>query len=256
MRLDARRRRIAPLLAAALAAWLGGCTTAGTGVPGEVAISAYGGAASSGRSDLRLERTDGTSVTLADVDWKDESDRSPPFYGVRLGYWFGEDPRWGVNLDFTHAKAIVNTTQVVDVSGTTPTGTVDGRQPIATHLDSFELSHGLNFLTFNVVRRWFPKGKRDGSFGGRLQPYLGGGVGLAIPHVEAMVDGERTSEYQAAGPTLQFALGCNVDVAGPVSAFLEYKLNWADLRLDLAGDTQVRTSLLTHQYIVGLTFRF
>ncbi|MEM8883722.1 MAG: lipid A oxidase, partial [Planctomycetota bacterium] len=71
-----------------------------------------------------------------------------------------------------------------------------------------------------------------------------------------MIDGGHTSEYQAAGFAAQGFAGINVDIAGPWSAFLEYKATWSDLTLDLENGATLDLEPWTHQFILGASFRW
>ena len=96
---------------------------------------------------------------------QDESFDSPQYYSIRCGYWFEKNSDgWGVNIDFTHPKAIVDESQVVHKTGTRAGTNVNENSPIATDIQRFELSHG-HLLTLNAAYRWFPKGERDDTFG-------------------------------------------------------------------------------------------
>jgi lipid A oxidase len=222
---------------------------------GEIALSAYGGKAWNLPADLHVRQPGGTDLTLFGVDLHDDSFEGPIYYGLRATYWLpppaGEARRgrWGLALDFAHAKVIAQETQVVRQEGTRDGAPVNGRFPVSDTLESYELSHGLNLATLNVVRRWLPER-------GRLAPYAGAGAGAAIPHVEATVGGVRTEEYQLAGWTLQGLAGVSLEIAGPVAAFLEYKLNWADVDAGLDGKGSIRQEIWTHQLLLGMTLRF
>jgi len=248
-----RPRSALSAAAIALAVLAGACSA----TRGEYVASAYGGKVAHPAGDLRLLRPDNTHLTFHDVDWHDESFSSPIYFGLRGSYWFERDRSgWGINLDYTHAKAIVDTAQVTQVEGNKSGIPVSGQLPISDNLEAFEMSHGLNFLTVNGMYRWFLKDERDKSLFGRLQLYMGGGVGIAFPHVEATVDGDRTDEYQISGPAAQGFLGLNIDIVGGLSSFLEYKLNWADNDVDLTGGGTIDAETWTSQFILGLSWSF
>ncbi|MHC4223831.1 MAG: hypothetical protein ACYSX0_16450 [Planctomycetota bacterium] len=247
------RRKALSAAAIVLAVLAGACSA----TKGEYVVSAYGGTVATAAGDLRLVRPDDTHLTFADVAWHGESFTGPIFYGFRGSYWFQRDSSgWGINVDFTHAKAIAHTSQVAQVYGTKSGLPVDGKFPIRDNLEAFEMSHGLNFLTVNGMYRWFLKEERDKSFLGRLQFYLGGGLGIAFPHVEATVDGDRTQEYQLSGPAAQGFTGFNIDLVGGLSTFLEYKLTAANNDLDLNGGGTIEADTLTSQFILGLSWGF
>ncbi len=55
-----------------------------------------------------------------------------------------------------------------------------------------EFTDGMNTLTANAYRRFQPMGD--------FAPYVGAGIGLAIPHVEVSNGVTSTEEYQHIGP--------------------------------------------------------
>jgi len=226
------------------------------GPQGELVLSFYGGKSWTMDSDVDLELPGGTDLTFHDVSWDDDSFKSPTYYGFRGIWWIHPAPNWGLSVDYTHAKAIIDASQRTRVTGSVDGVLVDAVLPIGDNLEAFEMSHGYNFLTFNALYRWFPRGHRDETLLGRLQLYVGAGAGIAIPHAEATVRGERTSETQLAGPAVQMQAGLNFDIWGPISGFTEYKVNWADTEIDLSGGGSIRTEAWTHQIAFGASLRF
>jgi lipid A oxidase len=225
----------------------------------EFSILFYVGKSFTSDGDLRLKKGD-RDLTFRRVRWEDKSFKAPVYYGVRASYWFDQMRDWGVAVDFTHAKTILQEQDIVPVTGLRDGAPVDGRERIADSLQHFELSHGLNMLTFNGLYRWFPAGKRDESPSGRLQCYTGLGAGVSIPHVEAHLKDERTGReewtgrYQiAAGPVLNGMLGLNYDFADALSGTLEYKLSYSDTHADLNGGGHIDAETFTNQFISGLS---
>jgi lipid A oxidase len=229
-----------------------GCKSADRG---EFWVSAYVGKSRNNSSDVQLRRDD-RNLQFDAVDFDDESFTQPIFWCVRGGYWMKALPEYGFMLEFSHPKAISDTSQVTNVAGNRNGAPYAGRQPISDDIQELEMSHGYNFLTLNFMRRWFPTGKRDTSFWGRMQPYAGVGAGLAIPHVQATVDGVSTSEYQIAGWTMQGLLGINYDLVAGLSAFLEYKLNYSSVDMNLSDGGSISTEIWTNAFILGLSYRF
>ena len=226
-------------------------------VNAELSISGYGGKSFIDNSDLNLKQGQ-TNLNYKDVSWEDNSFESPVFYGARIGYWLKDTPNIGFSVDFSHLKNYLIDSKSVAVSGTQNNVPVDGNQVInGTALKEFNMSHGLNTLTFNGQYRWFPKGERDLTLLGRLQPYTGLGAGFSIPHVEATVYNLKTYEYQlGAGPVVNGMLGLNYDFYSFISGFLEYKLTYASVQDNLAGGGVINTETVNHQLIFGLSGHF
>jgi lipid A oxidase len=226
-------------------------------VNAEVTIGFFAGQSFIDNGDLNLKQGD-TNLNYQDVSWDDKSFESPIFYGARLGYWFNDAPNWGVSIDYSHLKNYLEYEKTVAVNGVQNGTPLNGNVPIdSTNLSDFNMSHGLNTITFNGQYRWFPAGQRDCTFLGRMQVYTGLGAGFSVPHVEATVKGVNTYEYQAgAGPVVNGMLGINYDIYGFMSGFVEYKLTYADVEDDLKGGGTINTETVNHQLIFGVAAHF
>jgi lipid A oxidase len=226
-------------------------------VNAEVALGIYGGQSFIDNGDLNLKQG-GTDLTFHDVSWEDKSFEEPAFYGVRAGYWFDDAPNWGLSVDFAHLKNYLIDEKTVAVSGTQNGVALNGNVPInSTDLKEFNMSHGVNTLTFNGHYRWFPAGQRDETALGRMQLYTGLGAGFSIPHVEALINTDKTYEYQwGAGPVVNGMLGVNYDIYRFISGFAEYKLTYVNVEDDLRGGGTISTETVNHQLIFGLAAHF
>jgi lipid A oxidase len=222
----------------------------------EFVMTAYGGAINTMDADVKLSRPGGTDLTFSDVPWSDKSFEGPIYYGLRLSYWFSEDKNWGVCMDFTHAKMYAQLNDTVNVTGTRAGVPVTGTEPLNNTFKELSFSHGYNLLTFNGTYRWFPKGSRDNTFLGRLQPYVGLGLGVAVPHVEVEINGNKTEEYQYAGPAFQGFGGINFDIYKNFSIFLEYKLTYADMDADLTDGGSIEVKPWSNHILFGLSYAF
>lgn len=226
-------------------------------VNAEVTLGFYAGQSFTDNGDLNLTQGD-TNLNYTDVSWDERSFESPIFYGARVGYWFNDAPNWGVSVDFSHLKTYLVDSETVAVNGVQNGIPLNGNVPInSTNISSFNMSHGLNTLTFNGQYRWFPACKRDETLLGRMQVYTGLGAGFSIPHVEANINGIRTHEYQwGAGPVVNGMLGINYDIYSFMSGFVEYKLTYADVEAELTGGGSINTESVNHQLIFGLAAHF
>jgi lipid A oxidase len=246
------RRHPGPLLAA-LAAVLAvlGLLAPASAARAEVELTLFAGNAEIRDSDLRLTRPDGTDLRFEDVSWDDASFESPPYYGARLTWWRPRSPAWGVGLDFTHVKANLDVDEVVPVHGRRDGAAVDGRAPVSGDLDAFAMSHGLNTVVLQALRRWGDTGD-DWS---RVTWFAALGAGASVPHVEARIGGLETADYQLAGPALQAVLGLDTAVDEHVGITLEARLSWLDLDTDLTGGAGVETELWLLHLAAGLSLR-
>jgi lipid A oxidase len=218
---------------------------------GELALGFYGGGAVTARSDVHLIRPDGTDLTFEGVSWRGESFVSPIYYGIRVTYWLGGAPQWGVSVDYTHAKMFAKLEETVRVTGTLGAAGVDGPEPLGDTFSALAYSHGHNLFTANIVHRW-RTGAGDGTWRDRFAPYGGGGLGVAMPHVEVTLGDEVTDEYQVTGIALALLGGLEFAVHDRVTLFPEYKLTYADLDGELTGGGSLRVGPWTHHLVLGL----
>lgn len=167
-----------------------------------------------------------TDLTVGGVDWIGMPFKSPIYYGARVTNWPGL-ARFGTMLDFTHAKAIAPFDDDVTLTGTHEGKPLPGQAKVGEVFKHFEFSHGHNMLTVNALTRL-------GFF--RVQPYVGAGAGISLPHTEIAFRTEngRTYEYQYAGLTGQALAGLEVRL-GRASVFLEYKLSYSPYDVPLSG---------------------
>jgi lipid A oxidase len=238
----------------------------------ETTFGAYLGAPYHYPSDFRLIKDGRHDATLKDVEWYTLPFKNPLYYGARIQRWLAGG-RFGTMVDFVHSKAYAPLDKETRLEGT-----LDGQPlPETGTLNQFfkrlEFTHGHNMLTLNGLARL-------GSLG-VIQPYVGAGAGISLPHSEMHVasDPSRTYEYQYTGPTAQVLFGLEWRLKTG-SVFLEYKFTIADYRapithidgswlpLDMwrqfsrwwSGEEPPggwgETRLSSHQVVGGFTVRF
>lgn len=221
----------------------------------EVELSIFTGVALSQDSDLRLGQSGGTDLTFRDVSFEGRDFSTPPYYGMRALWFPSEDSPWGFGAEFFHMKMYAETDASVRVTGRRNGARVDGNERIDQTIQSFSLSHGLNYALGDIVYRWQP-GRRGEDFLGHLEPYVGVGLGVAIPHVESNVNGRFHEEYQLHGPGVEGLAGVNVSLTRHIGLMFEYKFTYANLdSLDIPGGS-IGVTPLTHHLVTGLTFSF
>jgi len=196
----------------------------------EFQLSVYAGAQSA--SDSTVKGTDPSGIGNFDFDtsWEGESGKMPPYWGLR-GTWWRTD-KFGLGVEFTHAK----------VSADSQTMQANGFQIL-------EFTDGLNILTVNVARRWRSDGRR-------WMPYLSGGLGVAVPHVEVETIGGKTIEYQLTGPAARWTAGVAYFVNQKWSLFAEYGGTYSWNKADLDNGGSLETNILTNAVNLGVGYSF
>ena len=148
----------------------------------------YMGAAGTSSNTLAVTPASTPPFSMSDVAYKGQAFRSPWYYGVRAGWLPAATKGAGVEIEWTHAKAIAQ---------------ID---PRASDLNAFQQSHGLNFLLGNLAYR-FPA-----ACSGRCTAVVRGGAGISTPHVESTFRNVHQEQYQRGGFAWQLGGGLEYHV--------------------------------------------
>lgn len=212
-------------------------------------VSVYTGTSFTRNSDLHLRQgASGTDLVLHDIHWDAKPFSDAPYYGVRLTRFFDRNPQWGVALDFTHYKMIAETGRTVAASGTWKGAPAGATVRMNQYVQQFEISHGVNILSLNGMRRWV------GLSG--WQPYAGLGLVYYRPHAESTVDQRsHATGYQSSGFGYQMLGGMQYPLAARWLVFAEAKFNRGRARVEI-DDGHARTPLRTFHLVGGVHYSF
>lgn len=195
----------------------------------ETELSVYTGFQGAFSSDVSGDDGAGGDFDFS-ADWDGKPIAMPPYYGLRGTYWVNDN--WGFGAEFTHTKVYASDETLAD-SG----------------FETLEFSDGLNILTANAMRR-FPNDTR-------VTPYLGFGLGVAIPHVEATPPGgAETFEYQMTGVAARAVAGASYKLNDRWAVFGEYNGTYSANEADLVGGGTLKTNILTNAVNIGTSFSF
>jgi opacity protein-like surface antigen len=192
-----------------------------------------------------------TSLQFDDVHFVAHPFESPQYYSVRGGRLFGDERRWGVEVEWVHPKVYAETSEQVRVSGRIAGAPVDATTRMDTFVQRYSMSHGMNFVLVNVVAR-VPIA-RDGGGDSRLALIARAGAGPMLPHGETEVGGTFVEGYEWAGLGSQFAGGLDVRLVGRLSGTLEYRFSHARPEITIANGTG-RTTANAHQITFGVAY--
>lgn len=226
MTISARRKALS---CSVLALGLAMAALPGAAGADEWEVSLYGGNQTAAASRATGRRADGSGFSSL-IHWDGKSFSPPPYYGARAIRWRESGLGWGVEM--THAK-------VYAPAGDRPAG-----------FTRMEFTDGHNILTANVMKRW------PGGLGGRATPYIGAGLGLAIPHVDVTENGNRTYGYQLTGPAVKLLAGLRYDLGAHWALFGEYQATWTDNEADLAGGGSLSAEVTMQAVNFGVSYRF
>ncbi|MGI3170152.1 outer membrane protein [Pseudooceanicola sp. C21-150M6] len=197
----------------------------------EIELSFYSGYQTSPHSRVRGNRGASSGGTPFDnlIGWDGNSFDAPIYYGLRATWWRGDNIGFG--LEVTHDKAYAPASEM-------PAG-----------FSRLEFTDGHNIITANVSKRW------PGAWG-NFTPYVSGGVGIAMPHVDVTEGSNRTFGYQVTGPAARVTAGAKYAITDRWSVFGEYQFTWSQNEADLTGGGSLETRIITNALNVGVGFSF
>ncbi|WP_458792173.1 outer membrane protein [Yoonia sp. MH D7] len=196
----------------------------------EVELSFYSGAQNSPHSVVSVTGDPDIPSDRFRMGWVGKSMDAPIYYGLRATIW--KTPSFGYGLDFTHNKIYPN----------------EGDLEKAGY-KTLEFTDGLNTLTVNAYRRWQ-------NAIGNFTPYVGGGLGVAIPHVEVTYGASETFGYQVTGAAVTWLAGASYPINDKWSVFGEYKGTYSQNVADLDSGGTLKTDVVTNAVNLGLSFKF
>lgn len=196
----------------------------------EMEVSIYSGWQTAPHSRVTGDHPDGGSYDAL-IGWEGRSFEAPPYYGVRGTWW--RDEKLGFGLEFTHAKVYAPDSEKEDIG-----------------FNRMEFTDGINLITVNAYRRWLNQWQN-------FTPYVGGGIGLSIPHVDVeSAGGEKTFGYQVTGPAVRLLAGVNYDLSERFAVFGEYQFTYSSNEADLDGGGSLETEIKTNALNFGVTLKF
>lgn len=217
--------------------------------PPERYVSFALGTAQNARSTVRVQGPS-TDAAFHGVDWAVHPFESAPYYVVKLGQWSSRAPRWGLELDFTHSKAIALTDQTVRADGVWNGTPLPPRLPLNEHLGKIRFTNGTNILSALPVHRFADPGAR-------IQPYVGVGPAYFIIWSVSEADGvRRHARYHGSG----FGWAGEVGVRGRIderfSWYVEAKVTDGPAEVPAGNDLRLSTRIRTLHQAAGLMLRF
>jgi lipid A oxidase len=196
----------------------------------EFELSVYTGWQTSPHSVVEGNDPNGVGDFDFTAAWEGRSGEAPPYYGFRGTWWRSET--LGFGIEFNHAKVYA-----------------DDETLRKAGFERLEFTDGLNLLTLNVFRR-FPGTPTS------FTPYVGGGLGVSIPHVDVKTPGGKTFEYQLTGPAVQWVAGVSYPLSETWSIFGEYKGSYSQNSADLDGGGKLETNIVTNALNLGISLNF
>lgn len=220
----------------------------------EAFLDLYTGKSFTLNSDIRIKQaTLGNDVTVHDVSFDDKSFDTPPWYGLRAGYYLEKHPWLGLAIEFFHFKMIADTSESKRVTGTRSGAPIESVTRVDSIIQQFQVTHGVNYVMFDVLVRHPLLEDRERFRRGRVQLYGGLGVGPVIAHAENRIDSLKNDEgYEVAGAGIQAFVGARTLLFKHFGVFAEYKFTHSSLDVGIASG-RAGLDENTHHLIGGIT---
>lgn len=217
-------------------------------------LDLYTGKSFTQSSDITVKQpTLRNDYTFKDVSFDDKSFETPPWYGLRVGYYFEKYPWLGAAIEFFHFKMIADTAESKRVTGTRSGAGVDTTTRVDSIIQQFQVTHGVNYLTLDALIRYPLLEEEERFRHGRAQLYAGLGVGPVIAHAENVVDNVRNDEgYEVGGVGIQVFVGARALLFKYLGLFAEYKFTHSGLEIGVAAGVG-RVEENTHHLVGGVT---
>lgn len=201
------------------------------------------------RSDLHLKGfPPGTDVTFGGVTWRNTPLVFTPYYVFKYGGYFFKNPHLGLELDFTHNKAIARTEKEVSVSGTWEGEPIDIQEPMANKAQTVRFTNGVNMFSLMGLYRFSGRNAR-------LQPYVGLGPSYFIVWSRNTIDGEeRYTRYWGQGFGWLAEAGVHYTFAKHSAVFAELKYSKGPAKGRTFDDGEVSTTIRSFHQTFGYAY--
>ncbi len=215
----------------------------------QVVAGIYFGDAHTASSSLSMQTpATATNLLITPVSYATHAFQAPLYYGYHAGYFFRRFRRYlGLEGEFTHLKVFAETNKQAQITGLLHGIPVNETTPIDTIVQYFNITHGVNLLTGNLVARKFflQTGARP-----RLILSARAGAGITIPHPENEILGiPNVQHYQIGSPAWQ--LGADGEIRLWRALYFDTGFRYTRTResVDIAAGTA--TSLLNSFHLLG-----
>lgn len=221
----------------------------------EITFEAFTGVSDTSSADLRITQpAAGNDFTVKDLSFDDRSFDPAPYYGFRAMYFFERVPWLGVGAEWFHFKIYGETAETRRTVGTRGGVPFDVTGPVDSVVQRFNSPNGVSYVTVDVMARYGFFRDPDSYPGGRLQVYLGGGVGPVVAYPISTIEGIQSKPgYEVAGVGVQGFAGVRVMLFKHFGLFLEGKLTRSSLTVGVARGGEATVDETTRHLVGGIT---
>jgi hypothetical protein len=163
-----------------------------------------------------------------------------PQYVYRIGYYFNDKHNLGIEINFDHAKYVVDDYQTLRVKGSINGQYIDKDTLVDPNFLHFEHTNGANFMMLNLMKRERLLTSKNGKH--QLFAIAKPGLGVVIPKTYVVLFGqEQDNRFHVAGWCAGLEVGFRYEAFKHV--YLEYTgkgafLHYTDVLVMGAGKAQ------------------
>ena len=226
----------------------------------ENVVAVFGGQCWTRPHDLTVQQPISKNyLVVDDATFLDDSYVGPIYYGIRISHFFKDHPSLGIEAEFFHPKARLNVDRDADVRGEWHGKRINQEVDLNDYIQSFEISHGFNFLLVNGVYR-YGFFKTDKIPYGRLQLLMRAGAGITMLHPESIVDHQQryieSGGYELGDYGFQLSPGLEFTIWRGIDGFLEYKYTYAEMDDVTIKYGTADTVFTTDHIAFGISYHF
>lgn len=224
----------------------------------EFVLDLFTGTSDTSNADVEIKQpAAGNSFTVRELTLDDKSFEDPPYYGARVAYFLERLPWLGLGVEFFHFKVFAETEETRQITGTVGGAPINATAPVNSVVQRFNVSHGVNYLMFDVIARYGLFRDVETYPHGRLQVYVGGGVGPVITHAETRIQGVAAEPgYEVGGIGGQGFAGVRFMLFRYVGLFVEGKVTHSSLTVGVARGGEASFEETTLHIVGGITIAF
>jgi len=180
-----------------------------------------------------------------------------PQFNARMGYFFKGDRGWGIEINYDHAKYVMNDNQTLRVKGQIFGREID-KDTLISSKDflHFEHTDGANFLLLNVMKRYSIFASKNGKF--NIDFINKAGIGIVIPRTDVTLFGQRlNNNWHVAGWVTGIETGVRIDFFKHFFTEFTGKGVFADYkRVLVIGDGKASHQFFAAELIFNLGYQF
>jgi hypothetical protein len=149
-----------------------------------------------------------------------------PQYNYRFGFFLKKHPSWGFELGFDHTKFQLTIGENIHWVGTVNNRHLDTNLNVVDSYFHWKLNNGANFFCFNVMKRFYLCGTKNGHF--KLFNIYKFGAGPTVPHVENTLMGmPNNAHFQPGGWNVGFEANYRLEIYDYLYVDIAQKIDYA-----------------------------